>query len=137
MTAFLQPGEVAQPGTQVMPHSNVSWDAVFAVNGTSSRLIAYVEGQELAQFFADKLNEAQEATEPSIRLNLTAPQKKLLIEMFEERVPDGYWLELHRHDKVPANSLKDKGLLEIRTGGDDARLTPAGRAEARRLTFRI
>lgn len=52
-----QPGEVAQSGQSTI--GNTLWDAVFkrCLNGTTE-LVAYVEGSELAEFFAKALNDA-------------------------------------------------------------------------------
>lgn len=133
MTSFLLPHETAQAGTQMMPKSSVRWDAVFAVSPSGSRLLAYVDGSKLAEFIAEKINEADLEELPA-RSKLTGPQKRLLISLKEE-ASDTNWVELLRHDRQPAKALAEKGLIETRTG--EARLTSAGRQEADLLTFRI
>lgn len=51
---LLRSEERAQAGQQDL--KGVLWDAVFAVSRDGSRLLAYVDGSELAEFFAQALN---------------------------------------------------------------------------------
>jgi len=148
---FLFSDETAEAGQQLMPKTNILWEAVFAVssNGTS-RLLCYVEGPKLAQFIAEKVNEAQLEATPSILVKLTKPQKKLLISLFEEADgchPDSRtcWVEVLPGESRQAKKLVELGLIEHRqdtneANGQDvseARMTQKGFELAKRLTFRI
>lgn len=58
MKPLLNPGESAIAGQQRPIGSLVLWDAVFALSEDGqTRLIAYVEGAHVAEFFARCLNE--------------------------------------------------------------------------------
>jgi len=56
---LLQPGEKATAGSQEL--RGVLWDAVFiATENGNARILAYVDGADIAEFFADCLNQQQE-----------------------------------------------------------------------------
>lgn len=69
--SILREGETAEVGQQLLNYSNGFrlWDAVFRRKANGSvELLAYVEGADVAEFFANALNQQQQASKQVVHI---------------------------------------------------------------------